>query len=207
MIIDYSYWRPNPVTDLHGVNGVIRYISHDVKKAASAAEIGMLHVAGIATALVFEDDAKRPEQGHDAGTADGEFTATQLRLLQVPPNRPIYVACDFAPVNYAPASTNPAEELGPVGDYLRAFRAALHTDLYTMGVYGAYGLCSRVMAAGITHRVWQTAAWSSGSLVADACLYQPGISWHNGSADLDLAGWRDWGQFRRETAVLTGARA
>lgn len=208
MIIDYSYWRPNPASDLRGVNGVIRYISHDMKKAASAAELGMLHTIGIGTGLVFEDAAERPADGAAAGTADGQFAVVQLHILRVPAGRPLYVACDFPVPNYAlGSSTGPTAQLGPVGAYLTAFEDELAGAGYSMGVYGGHDLCRRVITAGITYRVWQSKAWSGNNLVPDACLYQPGVQWHNGSADLDLAGWRDWGQFRRETVTLTGAQA
>lgn len=205
MIIDYSFWRPAD-TDLHGVSGALRYLSHDAKKTTAAAELAVLHKAGVATGLVFEDAAERAAGGAAAGKADGEFCLTRAQALGVPAGRTIYTAADFDVPDYAKASTSPLAKLGPIGAYLTAFAAALASH-YEAGAYGGYWLVSRALDAGLVRRGWQTVAWSGGHIDRRAALYQPGTKVFQGSADLDFAGWRDWGQWRRHTVTLTGAAA
>lgn len=205
MIIDYSFWRPDKRTDLGGVHGAIRYISHDARKAITEPEMTQLHKWGIATALVFEDQAARAEAGKAAGTADGEFARARAAELGVPPPALIWCAVDFDVPDYAPAETSPLHKLGPIADYLGAFRSAVHP--YTAGAYGGYWLVSRALDAGIIDAAWQTSAWSGGQVETRIALYQPGVKLARGDWDIDLAGWRDWGQFRRETRWVFGPDA
>lgn len=202
MIIDYSFWRP---TALPGVNGVVRYLSHDAGKAVDAAELAWHHQDRRATALVFEDAGERAAEGAAAGTADGQFCAAAARRLGVPPGRTIYAAVDFDAPDYAPGNRQPLAKLGPVGAYLMAFRRAL--GLYELGVYGSFYVCERASQAGVVRKTWQTVAWSGGQLLADATLYQPGTKVFGDQADVNLAGWRDWGQWRREVVELVGGAA
>lgn len=196
MIIDYSFGRPAPA-DLRpaGVTGVIRYISHDISKSATAAELAELHKLGLPTALVFEDSAQRATEGADQGTADGRFAASAAHGLAVPAGRPIYVAVDFDLRDYAPASTNAREKLGPVGNYLQAFKAELGTYKYALGVYGGYWCVSRAANSGLSAWTWQTVAWSGGLIYPGIRLYQPGQQMFSRAADLDLAANDDWGQW------------
>jgi hypothetical protein len=206
MIIDYSFWRPG-AADLAGVNGVIRYISAYGPKAVTAEEPAFLHSRKIGTALVFENGGNRADAGGTAGTADGRFCLGAARALGVPAGRPIYVTVDYDIPDYAASSPNPLLKLGPVGDYLRQFVIAV-SGLYDVGVYGGYWLVSRALNAKLVTRAWQTAAWSGGQIDPRACLFQPGMVIAGGNADLDLAAWRDCGQFRLEGAgMLIGASA
>lgn len=207
MIIDYSTWRPKTQNDLGGVNGAIRYIAHDTAKAASGAELQMLHGWNIGTALVFEDAADRAAAGAGAGGVDGLFAAAELEQLKVPRGRPLYVAVDFDIPDYAPDQSAPMAKLGPVGEYLHEFGLELNDSGYMLGVYGGYWCVSRAMNAGLTAWAWQTSAWSGGQVDQRIRLYQPGISLEGGNWDLDLAGTRDWGQFREQTSWITGATA
>lgn len=210
MIIDYSNWRP-AMADLAAVNGVIRYLSRDSAKHATGPELAELHQAGIATALVFEDGAERATGGAAAGWADGEFAATQAAALGVPRGRCLWTAVDFDVPDYDPASTDPLAKLGPVGAYLRAFASAIADAAavgpYEAGAYGGYWLVRRALDARLVRRAWQTVAWSGTHIEARCALFQPGVPLHGGQADLDLAGWRDWGQFRRDTVMLAGPQA
>jgi len=206
MIIDYSFWRPS-AADLAGVNGAIRYISADAGKAATADELAFLHSRKIGTAVVFENGGQRADAGGPAGIEDGRFCVAAARELGVPAGQPIYVTVDFDIPDYAPSSSSALMKLGPVGDYLRQFNVAMGGQ-YQLGAYGGYWLVSRVLNAKIASRTWQTAAWSGGQIDSRICLYQPGAALYGGQADLDLAGWRDWGQFRRDgNSMLTGAQA
>lgn len=205
MIIDYAWWRPTP-TQQAGVNGVLRYLSHDATKHVTAAELAELHGHGIGTGLVFEDAADRAGQGAAAGTADGQFCRDAMRGLGLPDGITAYAAVDFDIPDHAPASSDPRAKLGPVADYLAAFAKAAAP--YLMGAYGGYWLVKRALDAHLTHRAWQTSAWSGGQIDQRICLYQPGVTLFDGNADLDLAGWRDWGQFRREAGhLITGPAA
>lgn len=205
MIIDYSTWRPGKHTDLAGVHGVLRYLSHDPRKAVTSTEMAQLHGWGVATALVFEDAADRAASGKAAGAADGQFAREQAAALDVPVRALIWCAVDFDVPDYAPSDSNAAAKLGPVGHYLAAFRAAVHP--YGMGAYGGYWLVSRAIDAALTGPAWQTSAWSGGQIDKRVTLYQPGTSLHGGNWDLDLAGEEDWGQFRRETRWVFGPAA
>lgn len=204
MIIDYSFWRPAR-DELAGVIDVIRYLSHDPAKHVTAAELAELHAWGIGTALVFEDTATRAEGGATFGTADGAFARDTMAALGVPVKRPCFAAVDFDVPDYAPTSRDPRAKLGPVGDYLEAFSRAL--GAYSMGAYGGYWLVSRALDAHLTAVAWQTVAWSGGNIDARIALFQPAITPPGMQADLDLAGHRDWGQFRRVTEWVTGAGA
>jgi hypothetical protein len=207
MIIDYSFWRPT-AGQLANVNGVIRYLADDLAKTVSADELAFLHAGGIGTALVFENAADRAASGASAGTADGEFVIGRAQALDVPHGRPIYAAVDYDIPDFAASSTDPIAKLGPVGEYLRSFGAVLLKGGYELGVYGGYWLVSRVLDAGYARRAWQTAAWSGGQVDPRVCLYQPGVSVSDDNADLDLAGWRDWGQWRRNGSdTIVGADA
>jgi Rv2525c-like, glycoside hydrolase-like domain len=210
MIIDYSFWRPNPATDLKGVNGAITYISHDTEKCTTAEHLAALHHAGIATALVFEDAAARMTDGGGAGRADGEFVAQWCAINHVPPGRTVYVAGDFDIEDYAPGSADSRMKLGPVGDYQAGFNAA--ASGYGGAVYGGYWLVSRMISAGLANRAWQTTAWSAGRWDHRCALFQLGVQLYGGNADLNAAGHRDWGQWRRQaipatTATLFGREA
>lgn len=206
MIIDYSFWRP-AVRDLAGVNGAIRYIASDPAKCVAADELAYLWECHIGTGLVFEDAAERAAEGGSAGREDGQFVVSMARHLGVPPGRPVYAAVDFDVPDYAASSPNPALKLGPVGDYLRQFKIALG-GMYEAGAYGGFWLVSRALNAQIVSRTWQTAAWSAGQIDHRICLYQPGTHLANGQADLNLAGWRDWGQFRMQAGtMIVGASA
>lgn len=204
MIIDYSFWRPAR-DQLAGVNGAVRYLSHDPAKHVTAAELVELHAWGIGTALVFEDTGTRATAGAAAGSDDGTFARATMTALGVPGGRPCFAAVDFDVPDYAPTSRDPRAKLGPVGDYLAAFAGALRP--YPLGVYGGYWLVSRAMDARLAALAWQTVAWSGGNIDARIALFQPAITPPGMQADLDLAGHRDWGQFRRVTSWLAGADA
>lgn len=205
MIIDYAWWHPTEA-QLSGVNGVVRYLAHDATKHVTPAELDELGRYGIGTALVFEDAAERAGEGAAAGTADGQFCRDAMRGLALPDGITVYAAVDFNTADHAPASSDPRAKLGPVADYLAAFARAVTP--YLTGVYGGYWLVKRALDAHLTHRAWQTSAWSGGQIDPRICLYQPGITLFGGNADLDLAGWRDWGQFRRDAGhLITGPAA
>src|SRR5258707_5519227 len=160
MIIDYSDWRPKAQADLGGVNGVVRYLSHDTARATGHAEMAQLHEWDIATALVYEDQAQRAIDPANAA-GDARMCGQAMRALGVPAGRPVYVALDWDIADYAPGGSNPLAKLGPVGDYLAAFRKVLTGDYaYQTGVYGGYWAVSRAITAGLTSWGWQTVAWS-----------------------------------------------
>lgn len=204
MIIDYSFWRPD-AAELAGVNGVLRYLSGDAGKRVTPGELGELFGLGLGVGLVFEDTAGRAGQGGPAGHSDGQLARAQMRELGVPAGRPAYAAVDFDVPDYDPGSADARRKLGPVGDYLEAFRAAVSP--YGMGVYGGYWLVKRALDASLARWAWQTTAWSGGQVDARIALFQPGIKPPGKDADLDLAGWRDWGQFRHAPAWYAGAEA
>lgn len=212
MIIDYSMWRPGQA-DLVGVNGAIRYLSRDSKKAISGPEMAALHEWGIGTALIFEDEAERALQGAGAGMQDGAFIASQLAALGVPHGRPCYVALDFDIQDYAPNSTSAYAKLGPAAEYLHNVLAKLEATGWAMGVYGGYWAVKRAMDSGIAPWAWQ--AWPWCPVVAGIPqqdprihLYQTSVQVHGGNADLNFAACRDWGQFRKAPATwITGAIA
>lgn len=197
MIIDYSFARP-ALAELRpaGVTGVIRYISHDATKSATKTELAALHSVGIPTALVFEDAAQRAAEGHSAGVADGQYAGSAASALGVPAGRPIYAAVDFDVRDYSPTSTSPRAKLGPIADYLDAFRSELGLHKYALGVYGGYWCVSRAANAGLTAWTWQTIAWSGGQIYTGIRLYQPGQQMFSRGADMDLAATDDWGQWR-----------
>jgi hypothetical protein len=208
MIVDYSFARPDPAALASiGVTGVIRYLAHDLAKAASIPEIHALHARNISTAFVFEDTASRPEQGKAAGDADGAFATTAAVSLGVPAGRVIYAACDFDIPDYDAASSDARLKLGPVYEYLSAFGAQLAARRYQLGVYGGYWAVTRAYWAQLTGHTWWTPAWSGGNSWERATLFQPGMKVLDGTCDVNFAGVPDWGQWRTATVNLTGGMA
>ena len=213
MLADYSTLRPT-AAELRAaeITAVGRYIGWDsvpgyssIGKNLSRAEAVTLTGAGIGIFLAFEYAANAAASGAAQGVADGTLATVQLAELGAPDGMTVYFACDWDVPDYAPAAldtpANAAAKLGPVAAYFRGIgRAAA----YTVGVYGGYYVCKRVLDAGLASMAWQTAAWSGGQRDPRAVIYQTGQT-TLGSADVDVHETTspDFGQWPRPGSPAT----
>jgi len=215
MLADYSTLRPT-IAELHGA-GIIavgRYIGWDsvpgypsIGKNLTTAEAQALTGGGIGIFLAFEYAADAAASGAAQGAADGVLASTQLRQLGAPAGVTVYFCCDWDVPDYARAlpdtPANAAAKLGPVAAYFHAINAA--RPAYTVGVYGDFYVCKRVLDAGLASMAWQTIAWSGGQHDPRAVIYQTGQT-ILGGADVDIheTTSTDFGQWPRPAQQETG---
>jgi hypothetical protein len=192
--LDYAWGRPDPQLIIaSGREFVIRYISHDTTgKDLSAAEAERLSAAGLRIAIVFESSAGRMLSGRTAGVTDARFAIAKAVELGMPPDRPIYFACDF--------DATPAQQTA-INAYLDGVASVI--GVRRTGMYAGYGPIKRALDAGKITWAWQTFAWSGGLWDARAQLRQysnehllDGVS-----VDYDQARVADYGQWRTGAAM------
>jgi len=195
MLADYSTLRPT-IAELRGagITGVGRYIGWDsvpgypsIGKNLTKAEAQTLTGAGISIFLAFEYTADAAAAGGGQGAGDGILAATQLRQLGAPAGVTVYFCCDWDVPDYVPTlpdtPVNARTKLGPITAYFTAIAAT--RPAYTIGVYGGYYVCKRVLDAGLASMAWQTTAWSGGQRDPRAVIYQTGQT-ILGGADVDI---------------------
>lgn len=190
MIVDYPWQHPGGgALKASGVQGVVRYLSHDASKTLQRPEADDLWSHGIPMAVVFEDMATRAQDGRQAGVNDAQVAMQMLggqrsgyTNLEMPNTRPIYFACDFDAqwVDVAPYYAGAASVLGQD----------------RVGVYGGLAVITGAANAGYGW-LWQTVAWSGGQWHPKATLRQElGETTINGvQCDVNDHQAEDWGQW------------
>lgn len=154
---DESFGRaPDEVLKANGY-GVIRYMSHDPGKDITAAQAAQELRDGLRILLVWETTANRALDGFAAGQADAREFLNRSRALGY--HGPLFFACD--------------------GDYPVSAVSAYYRGVVSIvgkraGSYGGIAL----IEAGLTHWLWQTAAWSGGKVSSKAHLYQRIVETH-----------------------------
>lgn len=158
MLADYSTLRPS-ASELHtaGITAVGRYLGWDavpgyssIGKNLTRTEARALISAGMQIFLSFEYAADAATGGITQGQMDGKLATQQLAALGAPPGMTVYFAVDFDVPDYAPTLADTAAsahaKLGPVAAYFTGIRTTNPT--YTVGVYGGYWACKRVLDGG-----------------------------------------------------------
>lgn len=190
MIVDYPWSHPGAgALKAYGVQGVMRYLSHDVTKSLLRPEADDLAAHGIPMGVVFEDMATRALDGYTAGMNDASVAldmASGKRKgytnLEMPSDRPIYLAADFD------------AQWPDIAPYYAGAAHVLGWD--RVGIYG--GLAAITGAANAGYRwLWQTVAWSHGQWHPKATLRQQlGEVVINGvQCDVNDHQAPDWGQW------------
>jgi Domain of unknown function (DUF1906) len=185
--VDFSDSRPGGAALVAaGKTFVVRYVPYGgYQKGLTAAEIADYQAHGLAIALVWESTANRALSGKTAGVSDARTAQAAAAALGFPDTTAIYFAVDFD-VSDA--------QLPAIDAYLAG--ASMILGAVRVGVYGGRRVVAHCKAAGIRW-LWQTFAWSYGTVVAGIHLYQ----YHNGqtingaSLDLDRAMQADYGQW------------
>lgn len=179
--LDYAQVADPSIHKAVGSTFAVRYLSRSSWKVLGRGEAARLKAAGINLALVFEDGADRPLQGHDAGVADMEWAHNQAKDLLGYAPRVIYFAYDDDPSGHE-------EAVWPYYDALRG-------GAVIPGSYGGYDLQVFLHARGIDY-MWQTLAWSRGNLYLPAQLYQfqNDVTAGGVNCDADHAFYADYGQ-------------
>lgn len=177
-----------------GKQFVCRYVTPSLQwKCLQPAEFEDLCTNGIAVVFNFEGEANQMLNGNSQGIADAQEALNYIRTL--PGARP-----DYWPVVYFSADFDEApDQDDAVFDYLRGAASVLSGVQY-VGIYGAYYVCQRALDAGVATYMWQTEAWSGGSIDSRVNIMQRngvGYATIGGvQCDIDEAHTDDFGQFQ-----------
>lgn len=182
-LLDYSWSHPNlSQLKVLGITGVIRYVTGDMGKALTRAEIGQIKANGLTLTLVYETTGKTVKGGRDAGVADANAAKNALNALGLPLSR-VYFAVDYdmQPAEYA--------LLDAYLDGAASIMGKNHT-----GVYAGYAPCAREIGRG--YAAWQTYAWSGGKVAQGIKIYQyqNGVTVAGGNVDRNRTSLSDYGQ-------------
>jgi hypothetical protein len=190
MIVDYPWSKPGGgALKAAGVQGVMRYLSHDTTKTLQRPEADDLAAHGIPMGVVFEDMAQRALDGYSAGMNDAQV-ALQMAAgqrngysdLAMPAGRPIYFAADFD------------SQWPDIAPYYAGAAKILGQD--RVGIYG--GLAAVTGAANSGYRwLWQTVAWSHGQWHPKATMRQQlgEVTINHVQCDVNDHQQDDWGQW------------
>lgn len=144
--IDFSGSKPAPqAVRSAGYSFVLGYISHDVNKDLSPAQILNYRAAGLEVYLVFETTASRALAGRAAGVSDAQYAASVAKSRGYPDHLPIFFADD---------TDSTADQVRP---YFQGVRSVLGDRT---GGYGGKKVTEPLAADGTITWVWQSAAWS-----------------------------------------------
>lgn len=172
---DYSFARPN-LDDLYkrGYRVIFRYISRDMAKCITRAEMQSLTRRGFQVALVFEDAAGRALQGAAAGRADAAYSMAVCDHLGISKPYRVHFAEDYDPNVYP---------IGRTDDYAAQFAAVFGKA--NTGPYGGFRAVDHFRRAGYGLG-WQTFAWSYGAWSLLATSRQVANGLIGGEIDADV---------------------
>ncbi|MEV4754560.1 DUF1906 domain-containing protein [Micromonospora sp. NPDC049559] len=186
--IDYAWGRPRPsVIVSSGYSFVCRYLSRSTSgKNLTKAEADALRAAGLDLVCVWETSAGEALDGYAAGAANATEANRQAVACGMPATRPIYFAVDFD-------ATSAQQSV--INSYFDGIASVIGRG--RTGVYGGYGVTSRLFNAAKVTWGWQTYAWSGGSWDSRAQLRQVlnGITVDGVDCDRDEAHAADFGQW------------
>lgn len=182
--IDFSYARPatQRIKDC-GYVGVLRYISHSPGKNLTPAEYQAYRAAGIAVAVVFEDQAGQALAGYSQGVADALFANQYADRLGWPARTPIFYAVDTQISGPAMHAT-----------VLRYFQGATSASRRPVRGYGQASVCDLLARNGFGSNHWQTMAWSAGVVSPAAAIVQTVQTPKIVDTDVNNIVKADWGQ-------------
>jgi hypothetical protein len=149
-----------------GVTFVCRYLSDGganlPNKQLTPAEAADLTAAGIEIVSNWETTANMMLGGYSQGTADANAARAQQIKCGGPPGATIYFSCDF---DEAPS------QQAAINAYLQACCDVLGGP-GNVGIYGSYYVGMRALNAGVCSYLWQTEAWSGGSVDSRVAIIQ-----------------------------------
>lgn len=117
--------------------------------------------AGLPLLSAWELQSNAALGGTVRGRQDGQAAVAAARGFGQPQGTAIYAAVDFAP-----NSTQWVEVTG----YANAWALVLRCSGFLAGIYGGFSTMEKVKP--IVDRLWQTYAWSAGSIADSIALYQ-----------------------------------
>lgn len=183
-----------------GVEFVARYYDNSggtSAKCLDAAEVALLHAAGLQIFTVFETCAGvctgsciGSPCGADyftraQGVADAMATLDAAQKAGQPAGSPVYFAVDYDASD---------DDLIAITEYFNGVDAALK-GAYAIGVYGSYRVCAYAQEhwPAVAHQ-WQTYAWSGGLKLDGIDMYQHKNGQELGGVSVDLneayvSGW------------------
>lgn len=198
--VDYSFSRPDPqkLYDA-GYRFVVRYLAwassgrgksvldgYNNGKVLTRSEAKKLDAAGLDIVSNWEWDPRDGLRGYSGGVYDAKEAKRLHDAAGGPAGAVIYFSVDFD------ASTS---QLATCYEYLKGAASVLGWD--RVGVYGSYKTVEYMHARGVKW-LWQTYAWSYGSVSSHINLYQykNGVTLAGGSVDLDSAKTIRFGQWK-----------
>lgn len=155
--VDYSYARPGGAAiAAAGYKFAMRYLSYEVPKNISPAELADLHAHGLYVGFVWETNGTSILNGASSGAVEGQAARSELAACGVPADVPVFVAFDQDDRGYFGWQ-------GTIHAYLDAFARASGRFAIPYG-------SNRVI--DFFQSGWQTEAWSGGALSSFAAIYQ-----------------------------------
>lgn len=150
---DFAYGRPGGAAlKASGFDGVIRYLSRDVKKRLTIEEITDYQANELKVHAVFEDRAKNAALGSSQGISDALAALAQAVMLgfEAEDGWGVYFAVDF--------DVRDSETMKQVVSYFRGINTVLRAK--NVGVYGGKNVLDTVFDEGLVTYRWQAAAMS-----------------------------------------------
>lgn len=201
-VIDYAAGVPSAASiKAEGHLGAVRYVSQRrpgterwmLGKPVTLAETRSFTALGLKTASVYQY-GKAETADWLNGAAGAAVHAPQAIALHVaaggPTNRPIYVAIDDNPTR--------TQYLNQIRPYLQAFKTALETAGYRLGIYGNYHVIDWAINDGLGEFFWMHNWGGTGQPHPRAALHQVRIDkdrLDGVGIDINHVYAHDWGQW------------
>ncbi|BAU95215.1 hypothetical protein N24_0953 [Corynebacterium suranareeae] len=201
-VIDYAAGVPSAASIKNaGHLGAVRYVSQRrpgteswmVGKPVTLQETRAFAQNGLKTASVYQY-GKADTADWKNGAAGAATHAPQAIALHVaaggPKNRPIYVAIDDNPTR--------TEYTNQIRPYLQAFKVALSTAGYQLGIYGNYNVIDWAIADGLGEFFWMHNWGSNGQIHPRTTIHQIRIDkdkLDGVGIDMNNVYANDWGQW------------
>lgn len=137
-----------------GAKVVGRYLGHTLWNGLTAAEVAVIHDAGLLLFLILElSPTKSSYFSYERGVSDAQYALAEAQALGAPKGSCIYFTVDY--------EAQPGD-MAAIKDYLHGAHDVL-TGKYLVGLYGSYSVM--IAAKGASYppdRYFQTLAWSYG---------------------------------------------
>jgi len=134
-----------------GYTVIGRYLyDYDDPKRLTREELDAAFAAGISVFCWFETSEGAALDGYKRGVAHAERALSELRVLGLPEDLPVYLCVDF--------DATDSQLAGPVRKYFEGARTILPHE--QMGAYGGWRSVRYLADAGLVRYTAQTEAWS-----------------------------------------------
>jgi len=167
-----------------GLGGFNKWLTQDEAK--------VLSVAGVSIVALCEGVTSWMLGGWSAGQAATKAANAQAVGCGMPPDRPIYLSCDFD----VTAAQWPAVLSCLAG-------AANVVGVERVGIYGGTNALRWARTAGAASWFWQALGWRQGVWLdwVNVQQYRNGVSFGGGNVDFDQALTVDYGQWKVRQAM------